>query len=100
MEAIVFALFSLTLSSTAIWMLTERRYRLGLAAGLGGAALAVWAALHWYDMLLNSGKDTYLLGLYTRYAPVTVGLAGLFLLGLITAVIGLALTVRHSKSSI
>ena len=97
MEAIVFALFSLTLSSTAIWMLTERRYRLGLAAGLGGATLAVWAAFHWYDMLLNSGKDTYLLGLHTRYAPVTVGLAGLFLVGLITALVGLILSVRRKK---
>ena len=96
MKTMTFGLLVCAGLSVALWCLLRKRPVGALVGGGIAMILTCLTGCSWREMLIDSGKETALLG-FQRYPAVLVILVILFLCGLITMVSGaVSLTRRRN----
>ena len=97
METMALGFFALTTLIISICCLYSKKPMFGLVGTVVSAALTFLTGYYWKEMLIDSGKDTALLG-FNSYPAAPIILAVLLLTAFVVMIVSIVWLVRHSKS--
>jgi len=97
MEAMVIGMFSVVALVVSGCCLYYKKPFWSFINSMIAMALTGWTGYSWKLMLINSGKDTTLLG-FNRYPAALIILAILFLIAFISIIVSIIWTARKNKS--
>ena len=86
-HAALFGCFALFLTVIAVGSLIEKYYAAGAICGVIGFLSMIWSTYNWRIMLVSSGKNPFLFGIY-RYPYVALPCIVLLAVSLCCVVIG------------
>ena len=72
MGTMTFGMLALTLLTVSGWCVFNKKYLLGICGSIASVFLTVLSGYSWRKMLIDSGKDTALLGFYSYPAALII----------------------------
>lgn len=97
METMALGMFAVVVLIMSGCCLYYKKPFLGFASSIVTMALTCWTGYSWKLMLINSGKDTALLG-FNRYPAAVIILAILLLTAFILLIVSIIWIARQNKS--